>query len=79
MKPADYGRLLLLAAIWGASFLFMRIAAPAFGAVNTTFLRVLFALIGLAVMLLLLRAPWGFRASSSPPCCSASSTPPSRF
>ena len=77
MKPADYGRLLLLAAIWGASFLFMRIAAPAFGAVNTTFLRVLFALIGLAVMLLLLRAPWGFRASSSPPCCSASSTPPS--
>lgn len=61
MKPADYGRLLLLAAIWGASFLFMRIAAPAFGAVNTTFLRVLFALIGLAVMLLLLRAPMGFQ------------------
>ncbi|HNX79037.1 MAG TPA: hypothetical protein PKJ24_04100, partial [Prolixibacteraceae bacterium] len=44
-----------------ASFLFMRIAAPAFGAVNTTFLRVLFALIGLAVMLLLLRAPMGFQ------------------
>ena len=46
MKPADLFRLLLLAAIWGASFLFMRIAAPAFGSVNTTFLRVFFALVG---------------------------------
>ncbi len=61
MKPADYGRLLLLAAIWGASFLFMRIAAPAFGSVNTTFLRVFFALIGLAAMLLLLRTPMLFQ------------------
>ena len=31
MRTSDYGRLLALAAIWGASFLFMRIAAPAFG------------------------------------------------
>ena len=28
MRIADYLRLLLLAAIWGASFLFMRIAVP---------------------------------------------------
>jgi len=38
MRTSDYVRLLVLAAIWGASFLFMRIAAPAFGSVNTTFL-----------------------------------------
>ncbi|MFQ2913033.1 DMT family transporter [Aeromonas caviae] len=61
MRPSDYGRLLALAAIWGASFLFMRIAAPAFGSVNTTFLRVFFALVGLAAMLLLLRTPMRFQ------------------
>ncbi|WP_324036735.1 DMT family transporter [Aeromonas caviae] len=61
MRPSDYGRLLALAAIWGASFLFMRIAAPAFGSVNTTFLRVFFALVGLAAMLLLLRTPMQFQ------------------
>ncbi|WP_368222649.1 DMT family transporter [Aeromonas sp. s4] len=61
MRPSDYGRLLALAAIWGASFLLMRIAAPAFGSVNTTFLRVFFALVGLAAMLLLLRTPMQFQ------------------
>ncbi|WP_430481389.1 DMT family transporter [Aeromonas caviae] len=61
MRPSDYGRLLALAAIWGASFLFMRIAAPAFGSVNITFLRVFFALVGLAAMLLLLRTPMQFQ------------------
>ena len=61
MRPSDYGRLLALAAIWGASFLFMRIAAPAFGSINTTFLRVFFALVGLAAMLLLLRTPMQFQ------------------
>ncbi len=61
MRTSDYVRLLVLAAIWGASFLFMRIAAPAFGSVNTTFLRVFFALIGLAAMLLLLRTPMRFQ------------------
>lgn len=61
MRTSDYVRLLVLAAIWGASFLFMRITAPAFGSVNTTFLRVFFALIGLAAMLLLLRTPMRFQ------------------
>jgi drug/metabolite transporter (DMT)-like permease len=41
MKPADYGRLVALAAIWGASFIFMRVAAPALGAIWTAELRVL--------------------------------------
>ncbi|QXW31361.1 DMT family transporter [Aeromonas sanarellii] len=61
MRTSDYGRLLALAAIWGASFLFMRIAATAFGSINTTFLRVFFALVGLAAMLLLLRTPMAFQ------------------
>lgn len=46
MRIADYIRLIVLAAIWGASFLFMRIASPEFGAINTAFLRVLFGLWG---------------------------------
>lgn len=43
MRRADTARLLLLAAIWGASFLFMRIAAPALGPVLTADLRMLIA------------------------------------
>lgn len=55
MRAADYLRLTLLAAIWGASFLFMRVAAPQLGAVNTAFLRVFFGCAGLAVILLVMR------------------------
>ncbi|HHT4952758.1 TPA: DMT family transporter [Klebsiella pneumoniae] len=51
MRVIDYGRLLLLAALWGASFLFMRITPPAFGALNSAFLRVLFAAIALGLLL----------------------------
>ena len=43
MRRADAARLVALAAIWGASFLFMRIAAPALGAVLTADLRMLIA------------------------------------
>ena len=57
MKSGDYCRLLLLAAIWGGSFLFMRVAAPAFGAINTAFLRVLFGFVGLVVILAVMRTP----------------------
>lgn len=41
MRPADAARLLLLAAIWGGSFPFMRVAVPAFGPAWTAELRVL--------------------------------------
>ncbi|HTQ77463.1 MAG TPA: DMT family transporter [Burkholderiales bacterium] len=41
MTPADYARLLLLAAIWGGAFPFMRVAAPVFGPAWTAELRVL--------------------------------------
>lgn len=43
VNAADYARLVLLAAIWGASFIFMRVAAPAFGAVLTAEGRLLIA------------------------------------
>ena len=48
MRRADTARLVSLAAIWGASFLFMRIAAPVLGPVLTAELRTLIAGIALA-------------------------------
>jgi drug/metabolite transporter (DMT)-like permease len=49
MRRADTARLVLLAAIWGASFLFNRITAPVLGPVLTAELRTLIAGIALAV------------------------------
>ena len=43
MKSADYARLLLLAAIWGGSFVFLRIVTPVLGPIVTADLRVLIA------------------------------------
>ncbi|MCB1960032.1 MAG: DMT family transporter [Rhodocyclaceae bacterium] len=43
MRPRDTLELLVLAALWGASFLFMRQAAPEFGPVALIFVRVLLA------------------------------------
>ena len=43
MKPRDLTDLLLLAALWGGSFLFMRYAAPAFGAAPLMWIRVAIA------------------------------------
>ncbi len=66
MRPADYLRLTLLAAIWGASFLFMRVASPQFGAVNTAFLRVFFGCAGLLVILLIMRRTFRFDGKLKP-------------
>lgn len=55
MSTANLLRLLLLAAIWGGSFLFMRIAAPVLGAAVLIEYRVLFAAIFLAVVGLFLK------------------------
>jgi drug/metabolite transporter (DMT)-like permease len=43
MKPIHYGALTLLGAVWGASFLFIGVAAPEFGPLRLMFLRVLIA------------------------------------
>jgi drug/metabolite transporter (DMT)-like permease len=54
MNAINSLRLVGLAAIWGASFLFMRMIAPVLGAVPTAFFRVLLAAIGLFSLLLVL-------------------------
>jgi drug/metabolite transporter (DMT)-like permease len=51
VKSRDFADLVLLAAIWGSSFLFMRLAAPKFGAVALVELRMLVG--GLALLPLL--------------------------
>jgi drug/metabolite transporter (DMT)-like permease len=61
MKPADLFRLLLLAAIWGASFLFMRITVPVLGSLPTAFFRASLGALGLLALLLVLRPVWDFR------------------
>ena len=48
MTPADTARLVALAAIWGAAFIFMRVAAPVLGPAWTPELRVLLG--GLALL-----------------------------
>ena len=48
MKPADYARLVALAALWGGAFIFLRVAAPVLGPAWTPELRVLLG--GLALL-----------------------------
>ena len=48
MRRSDAARLLLLAAIWGASFLFIRITSPVIGPVLTADVRMLIAGVALA-------------------------------
>ncbi|CUS06332.1 conserved membrane protein of unknown function [Candidatus Promineifilum breve] len=53
MKPIHYLSLLLLGAVWGASFLFIGVAAPAFGPLTLMLVRVLVAgllMLGVAVV-----------------------------
>ncbi|KPA88588.1 putative permease [Pseudomonas asplenii] len=61
MNPADIVRMFSLAAVWGASFLFMRIIAPVLGAFPTAFFRVSIAAVGLLAMLALMRVKWDFK------------------
>jgi len=61
VNPVDIFRLLSLAAIWGASFLFMRIIAPVIGSLPTAFFRVSIAAVGLLVILGLMRISWDFK------------------
>ena len=53
MSPADLSRLVLLGALWGASFLFMRMGAGEFGPLALVFLRVAGAALLLMPMVLL--------------------------
>ncbi len=51
MRVLDVARLLTLAALWGGSFLFMRVAVVPLGPIATAELRVLFAAVALLVWL----------------------------
>ena len=50
MNAPSLVRLVVLSALWGSSFLFMRIVAPLWGAVPTAFGRVLLGALGLMVL-----------------------------
>jgi drug/metabolite transporter (DMT)-like permease len=64
MGARDLGALLLLGALWGASFLFIEVAVPALGPVLLVDLRVLLAALALALCAVVvgrlpaLRARW---------------------
>jgi drug/metabolite transporter (DMT)-like permease len=60
VRPADLARRLVLAAIWGASFLFMRIVAPVLGSMPTAFFRASIGLLGLLAIVWLMRVRWQF-------------------
>jgi drug/metabolite transporter (DMT)-like permease len=66
VRPADLARLVALAAIWGASFIFIRIAVVPLGPIATADLRVALAAVALAAWLrfagveLAWRAHWRF-------------------
>jgi drug/metabolite transporter (DMT)-like permease len=62
MKSADLFRLVALAAIWGASFLFYRIAVPSVGVFWLAELRVLIAALAMLFYVLAVRSRMDIRA-----------------
>jgi drug/metabolite transporter (DMT)-like permease len=62
MNAKQIGALLLLSALWGGSFLFIRIAAPVLGPVLLIELRVLIAGVALLLYMLVTRSPLDLRA-----------------
>jgi drug/metabolite transporter (DMT)-like permease len=57
MKSKHLIVFILLAAIWGAGFMFIRIAAPAFGSMPLSFVRVTIGALALGAICLLMRRP----------------------
>lgn len=57
MRPIDFTGVLVLGALWGASFLFMRVAAPEFNAIPVADLRVIIG----GLLLLVVALPAGLR------------------
>jgi len=60
LRPSDLARLVALAAVWGASYLFMRHAVPYFGPVPMIELRVLFGGLLLLAYVMATRGTVGF-------------------
>jgi len=61
MNAADFARLIVLAAIWGGSYNFMRVVAPVFGGIGTMWLRIAIAGVVLLAYALATRADLQFR------------------
>jgi drug/metabolite transporter (DMT)-like permease len=55
MKTADFARLFLLAAIWGGSYVLMRVVAPVYGGIGTMWLRIGIAGVALTTYALITR------------------------
>ena len=66
MRTSDIVRLLALAALWGASFLGLRIVAPTLGAIATAEARVAIAGIALLAWCALMRVPLVWRRNAWP-------------
>ncbi len=58
MKTKYFVQLVALSSLWGASFLFIRIASPVFGPNLLALLRVTMATVTLALLMRLMRQPW---------------------
>ena len=61
MKSSSFSQLLLLGALWGAAFMFMRVAAPEFGALSMAAARVGLACVIMLALVAALRQSLDFR------------------
>lgn len=61
MKTKYFAQLVALSALWGASFLFIRIASPVFGPNVLALLRVSLATATLALIMRAMRQPWAWQ------------------
>ena len=59
MKPRDLASLILIAALWGGSYIFIRITVPALGAWGMVGARMLIASLAAYVALRMAGLPWG--------------------
>ncbi len=66
MRPSDTVRLLVLAALWGASFLGLRVVAPTLGAIVTAEARVAIAGVALLAWCAIVRVPLVWRQNAWP-------------
>jgi drug/metabolite transporter (DMT)-like permease len=66
MSSSNIAKLLLLAAIWGTSFMLMRIAAPVFGPMLTTFGRASLATLSLLAFARVRGVPLQWRRTGCP-------------
>lgn len=66
MKAENWTRLLVLAAVWGGSFLFLRISTPVMGVMPTVFGRVFIGALGLFLMLRMARMRLDFGGRLGP-------------